>query len=465
MSYHNKPSDDVPVTADILAKYDRPGPRYTSYPTVPEWDRAFGAKDYAQALEQAVEARDPLAVYVHIPFCRKRCSYCGCNTIVPDAHDWVADYLRRLECEMQLVSATLGRARQVKQIHLGGGTPTFLDTEQLGRIDAAIMRHFQVAFDCEKALEADPRVTTREQLAYLREMGFSRVSLGVQDLDWAVQEAIGRYQTEEETRQAYDSCRELGFDSINMDLVYGLPGQTADSFERTIEKVAGMRPDRLAVYSCAYLPARLPNQREMDASTMATGQAKYEIFALARRQLLESGYRAIGMDHFALPSDELARAMDEHRLHRNFMGYTVVPAEEMVGFGPSAIGKIGGAYAQNAKGLDEYSAHLDAGTFATASGCVLSEDDRVRHYVIHELMCNFYLDFAVFGRQFGREFGSYFAVELPKLAELAEEGFVHVTDTHLAILPLGRVFVRNIAMIFDAYLKRSEAHRGFSRTV
>ena len=454
------------VTRDLLLEYDRAGPRYTSYPTAPEWRDDFSSEDYERALARAAaEPGRPLSVYVHVPFCRKRCAYCGCNTTVLGGREELDGYLRALQVEMERVRDALGERGTVKQLHWGGGTPTTLGPDDISFLHEALRQRFDIAPDAELALEVDPRVTTQEQVRLLADLGFNRISMGVQDLDPGVQAAIGRHQTEEQTRRVFDWCREAGFKGINMDLVYGLPGQRPGTWTGTIRKVIEIGPDRLAVYSFAYLPERLKNQEAIDPATLPTGPEKYELFARARRLFVEAGYRPIGMDHFARPDDELAVALDERRLKRNFMGYTTMLAEDMVGFGVSAIGKIGGCYAQNEKTLSGYYGQRQRVRFATARGCVLSEDDRIRGWVIGQLMCVFYLDTQEFERRFGVTYADYFAAEEGTLQEFYEQGFLACEDGNLRVLPLGQVFVRNLAMVFDAYLRKPGSRQEFSRTV
>jgi oxygen-independent coproporphyrinogen III oxidase len=459
--------ESVEVTRDMLVRYDRPGPRYTSYPTIPVWPQTFSEADYRACLEKAASrSQKPLSLYVHIPFCERRCAFCGCNTIATRKKEVAKKYLNYLEIELQMLSDALALTRPLKQIHWGGGTPTYLNRAQLSRLFRAISERFEITPDAEIALEVDPRVTTAEQVSVLRQLGFNRISMGVQDLDEDVQRAIGRNQTEAQTRVLLECCREAGFEGINMDLVYGLPRQTLSAWSKTIPKIIAMRPDRLAVYSYAYIPDKMPNQRKIDASQIPTGPEKYALFAMARRMLTDAGYRAIGMDHFALPSDELTHAMDERRLHRNFMGYTVVPSSDMVACGISGIGEVGGGYAQNEKKLSRYYKALADGRFAIARGCVLSADDKIRRWVISEIMCNFFLGFDELQQRFEVDFHKYFAEEIQALAEFRTEGFVEWDETGLTVLPIGQVFVRNIAMVFDAYLKGKEAQFArFSRTV
>jgi len=456
----------IEVTRELLERYDRPGPRYTSYPTAPEWSEEFGAKDYESALDAAdAQHADPLSLYVHIPFCHERCLFCGCNVVISKRQEISDAYLDYLEIELERVAERLPRRRTAAQLHWGGGTPTYLRLDQIERLHSKIASLFTFAPGAEIALEVDPRVTTPEQLRLLRELGFNRISMGVQDLDPEVQRAIARNQTEDETRRLFDQCRELGFEGINIDLIYGLPQQHAETWRKTIESVIAIRPDRLAVYSYAHLPQMIKHQQKLDALPRPNGAEKYELFADARRLFTAAGYDAIGMDHFALPDDELSIALRERRLHRNFMGYSVVPAADMIGFGTSAIGEVGGCYAQNEKRPVKYNQALDAGSLPTMTGIRLSQDDIVRRWTIRQLMCNFYLDFEELRQRFGVDYHEYFASEAERLREYHEEGFTAEEGGALRVLPLGQIFVRNICMVFDAYLKNPASFKAFSRTV
>lgn len=457
---------DVQITRALLEKYDKPGPRYTSYPTAPTWQPTFGDADYRAALARAAaNTNDPMSLYFHLPFCWERCLFCGCNVVISKRHDVSDTYLDYLYREVAMGAEALQGRRRTAQMHWGGGTPTYLSCTQMEALFREVTKHFDFAPGAGIALEVDPRVTTREQLHLLRALGFNRISMGVQDLDTKVQAAITRNQTEAQTRTLFDACREEGFEGVNIDLIYGLPEQTPETWARTIETVIAIRPDRLAVYSYAHLPNMIKHQKKIDALPRPTGPEKWDLFAIARRLFLEAGYRAIGMDHFALPTDELSKALAERRLHRNFMGYTVVPADDMIGFGVSAIGEIGDAYAQNEKRPVLYYGALDEGRFPTHTGIALTHDDLVRRWVIRQLMCNFYLDFAKLSAKFGVGYDQYFADEERDLAPLYNEGFLVRHDDHLEILPMGQAFVRNICMVFDAYLRRPDAFKAFSRTV
>jgi oxygen-independent coproporphyrinogen-3 oxidase len=463
---HHHRAESIEITPELLTRYDRPGPRYTSYPTAPEWREDFSDAEYRKALaESARHPEEPLSVYVHIPFCRERCSFCGCNVIISKKEGVASRYLDYLDREIGMASEALGSRKRVMQLHWGGGTPTYLKLSEIERLFNAIQSRFTLDPNAEIALEVDPRVTTYDQLKLLRSFGFNRLSMGVQDLDQEVQAEVNRHQSEEQTRQLTQWARELGFGGINMDLIYGLPAQKVDHWSKTIEKIIDMRPDRLAVYSFAHIPAKLRIQVHIDETKLPNPADKLQLFITARKMFVDAGYRTIGMDHFALPHEELSRALDERRLHRNFMGYTVVPASDMIGFGTSAIGEIGGAYAQNVKKLSTYYELIDAGQLPTHSGVFLSEDDKIRRWTIRQLMCNFYLDFAELKRRFGIEYDEYFAAEEGELREFYDEGFLERREDGLHVLPLGQIFVRNIAMVFDAYIKRSNAQRTFSRTV
>ncbi|MBW7866324.1 MAG: oxygen-independent coproporphyrinogen III oxidase [Candidatus Hydrogenedentes bacterium] len=453
------------VTRELLIRHDIPGPRYTSYPTAPEWGPDFGPEQHRRALGRAADSDAPLSLYVHLPFCASRCLYCGCNTLVPPDRTPVSAYLGGLAREITLVAGLLGNRRGVSQMHWGGGTPNYLSPEEMTGLFGAITAHFYLLPGAELAIEIDPCSVTDPHLETLRGLGFNRVSMGVQDLDPKVQAAVMRNQSVEDTRRVYGKCRDLGFAGVNMDLIYGLPLQETEGWAETLRIVSEMGPDRLAIYGFAYLPGRLEHQKGLEGLPMPAGPEKYALFAQARNHFLGAGYQPIGMDHFARPGDELSRAMRAGKLGRNFMGYTVAAAPDQLGFGVSAISEAGDAYAQNHKTLEAYHAALAADTLPTALGIALSPDDLLRRWIIRELMCNFRLDFSEVERRFGVVFGEAFASERRDLEDLAGEGFLTLDADGITILPLGAVFVRNICMVFDAYLKRTDRPHGFSRTV
>ena len=457
----------IELTPDLLARYDRPGPRYTSYPTAVEFSDAFGPDDYAARLAEAATVPDgPLSLYVHLPFCQARCSFCGCHVVIA-RHESVADaYLGRVIDEARILADRLGERRTITQYHWGGGTPTYYAPDDLAKLHRSILEHFTLADDAEVALEVDPRVTTSEHLAMLKELGFNRLSLGVQDFDPDVQDAIGRHQTMEETLELYREARDLGFTSINVDLIYGLPGQTVESFGATMDEILVMRPDRLAVYSFAYVPWVKPNQKRIDPDTLPGRDDKFALLSLVSDRLVNGGYRAIGMDHFALPDDELSIAAADGTLSRNFMGYTTKRGTEMVALGTSGISDVAGAYAQNHKRLNSYYTAVDAGELPIERGVALSGDDRIRRYVITELMCNGKVVYGDVEQRFGIDFAGYFADELHSVSELlVPEGLATVDDDAVRATELGSIFIRNVAMTFDAYLADKTDRPVFSRTV
>ena len=456
-------------TASLIRRYDRPGPRYTSYPTALEFNQTFDEAAYkARLRDAAADAASPLSLYVHLPFCAARCSYCGCMAIITKNQDVIERYLEHVETEIALLARHLGRRRRVVQLHWGGGTPTSLSLVQITRLYRAIGRAFEIEEHAEKAIEIDPRVTTREQLLLLRALGFNRLSMGVQDFSPEVQQAIGRRQSEFVTRGLYDYARQIGFESINLDLVYGLPLQTREAFEGTLATTVAMAPDRVAIYSYAHVPWLRPHQKQIPVSSLPDAALKFELIGAAVDAFHAAGYVSIGMDHFARPDDDLAVAARQRRLHRNFMGYTTCLAPDTVGVGVSAIGEVGGAFAQNVKQLSAYAAALDAGRFPIERGYALDCDDRARRHVITQLMCNLRVDCRVVDRLFGIEFSTYFKRELDTLQSPGgpvDDGFLCVTPDALEVTPRGRLFVRTICMTFDRYLATHNDKPVFSRTI
>jgi oxygen-independent coproporphyrinogen-3 oxidase len=453
---------------DLLRRYDRPGPRYTSYPTAVEFHEGFGERDYRARLDAASHAPgDPLSLYVHLPFCEERCSFCGCMVIITKKHEVASRYLTYVEREIAMLAGALGGRRRVVQYHWGGGTPTYLTLAEMEGLHRAVSRHFDVQPGAEVAIEVDPRVTSVEQLALLRQLGFNRLSMGVQDFTPEVQLAVNRVQSEDLTRRLFDDARRLGFESINIDLIYGLPLQTPESFGRAVDAVVSMRPDRVAAYSYAHVPWIRGNQKRIDPAVLPTGECKLELFGVVMERFLAAGYVQIGMDHFALPHDELARASAARRLHRNFMGYTTKPATDLVGLGVSAIGDVADAFAQNTKKLSTYYADLDAGRFPIERGYLLDPDDRLRRVLITELMCNFRIEPKVLETRFGIRFDEYFATELVELAAgPMADGLIERHEAAFDVTPAGRLLVRNIAMIFDRHLRtRATQKPVFSRTI
>lgn len=456
------------VPAELLARYDSVGPRYTSYPTAVDFHAGYGDAEYRASLAAANRLGTlPLSVYTHIPFCIERCWFCGCHTYATPRHDVVEPYLAHLEIEMERVAELLPDRRQVAQYHLGGGTPTYLNPDELVRLVTSFQRHFRFVPNAERAIEVDPRVTTTAHINALASLGFSRISLGVQDFDPEVQVAIGREQPMATTEALVASARRQGFQGVNIDLIYGLPRQTPESFTRTIAQAVGLRPDRVAVYSFAYLPNQRGHQRNIARPALPARDDKFALLAIAREGFMDAGYQAIGMDHFALPSDELAVAQRESRLQRNFMGYTVMAGADMIGFGVSAIGDVRGALVQDEKKLVHYYRMLDAGQLPVARGYQRTADDEIRRDVIHTLMCNFVVDRKTIEDAHNIVFADYLRDSLAKLQPFVADGMCQIDGEGVRAVGLGQVFVRNLAMCFDAHLESKLASSSpvFSRTV
>ncbi len=449
----------------LVARYDRPGPRYTSYPTVPAWRTPFGADDYIEALDAVgADPARPLALYVHLPFCAIRCHYCGCNAIGTSRRDVIDRYLDRVERELAMVVERLGSDRRVTQMHWGGGTPNLLDQRQTGRLVDALHRAFAFTPDAAWSIELDPRIVPPGQPASLRALGFSRVSLGVQDTDPLVQRAIGREQPFVQTRAVFESCREAGFNSINLDVVYGLPHQTQTRFERTLDLLGALEADRLAVFGYAHVPGMKANQKLIDPATLATGQERLQLFAMAVERFEDRGYQWIGFDHFARPDDELAVAAREARLHRNFMGYTVQATPDLLALGTSGIGDLAGRYAQADAKLAGYYRAIDAGRFPIVRGHRLDLDDRRRRELILHLMCNLELP-ADLPLEGGSTAAGCFPEAWARLAAFEADGLVEAAAGGWRVTRLGRFFLRNLGMEFDRYLASTTAGGSFSRTV
>ena len=466
-------SSDRPVeraiTVDLLSRYDKPGPRYTSYPTAVEFHEGVTTRDYLECLANAnALGSAPLSLYMHLPFCEERCLFCGCHTIITKHKDVAAPYLGLIGREIELLAERLPDRRQFAQLHLGGGTPTYYTPEQLRGLIGGLMKHFSPLPGAELAFEADPRVTSSEHLDALADLGFNRVSFGVQDLTREVQEAINRVQSREQTARLVDHARARGYRGINVDLIYGLPLQTPESFERTVDSVIALNPDRAAVYSFAFVPWVKGSQKKIEQEQLPAAGVKVQLFAIARERFLAAGYEPIGMDHFARPDDDLAIARREGKLRRNFQGYAVIPGDDVMGLGISAIGDVRGSYVQNEKKLSTYEEEITAGRLPVFRGVRRSADDELRRTVIHELMCNFRIDTRAIERQFGIEFATYFADDLALLVPHEGEGMVRVSAERIEATPVGELFVRNLAMCFDRFQREKHAadsKPAFSRTV
>jgi oxygen-independent coproporphyrinogen III oxidase len=459
----------APVSSDLLRKFDIAGPRYTSYPTADRFVEAFTAQDYARALQQRRSGASalalPLSLYVHIPFCESLCYYCACNKIITRHHERAAPYLRYLEREVELHTAVLGTRQRITQLHLGGGTPTFLSDDELRGLMAMLRRNFSLVPGGEYAIEVDPRTIDADRLGALAEMGFNRLSFGVQDFDPVVQKAVHRIQPASEVFALVAAARDKGFDSINLDLIYGLPHQTPESFDRTLEQVVQLRPDRIALYAYAHLPERFKPQRRIHTEHLPAAGAKVDMLSRSLGKLIGAGYVYVGMDHFALPGDPLAVAKRQGRLHRNFQGYSTQPDHDLIALGVSAIGRVGASYSQNAKTLDEYCDAIDRGQFPVVRGLALGRDDLVRRAVIMALMCQGQCQFESIDLAFLVDFKSYFAAELEVLRGLEAQGLVQVDDGAIHVTPTGWFFVRAVAMVFDRHLQSDRNRARFSRII
>ena len=454
----------------LLRRFDAPGPRYTSYPTADRFVEAFGPADAARALGQRAAGATalgsaPLSVYVHIPFCESVCYYCACNKVITKHHERAGQYLDALDTEIGLVRDVLGANQPVSQLHFGGGSPTFLCDAELERVLGSLRGAFHVAAGAEISIEVDPRTVTPLRLAHLRNIGFNRISFGVQDFDPQVQQAVHRVQPYDSVRELMHSARALGFESINADLIYGLPRQTPDSFARTVAQIGQLRPDRIALYAYAHLPQRFkPQRRIVDADLPDAGQ-RLRMLGGAIAYFLGRGYSYIGMDHFALADDALAVAKRQGRLHRNFQGYSTQPECDLVGLGVSAIGRIGATYQQNAKTLPEYYDALRQGQLPVVRGMALSRDDLVRRAAIMALMCQGRLEFESMELAHLVRVREYFASELEQLAPLAAAGLVELEDDAIQVTAAGWYVVRAVAMVFDRYLQTDKLRERFSRII
>ena len=459
--------DMLEVDPDLLRKFDRPGPRYTSYPTADRLVEAFGPDQYRLSLEKRVIGgfRRPLSLYVHLPFCDTICYYCGCNKIITKDHGRSAKYLRYLRKEVELISGLSGQGERVTQLHWGGGSPTFLNQAELAELMQIIRRHFTLAPDGEYSVEVDPRSANRETIALLGSIGFNRISVGVQDFDAEVQRAVNRIQSEDQTRAVIAAARASGFQSVNLDLIYGLPKQNAERFAKTLEKVIDINPDRIALYNYAHLPTVFKPQRRINETELPKPEGRIELFTMGIRTLTDAGYVYIGMDHFAKPEDELAVAQRHGHLHRNFQGYSTRAECDLIGFGISAIGSVGPAYIQNYRTLDEYYDCLDHGVPPVMRGLALNSDDLVRRAVIQALMCHFSLSFRAIEIAHLIDFRRYFATELRELGEYKALGLVEIEEEWITVTPRGRLMVRAICMVFDQYLRNAEQRARYSKVI
>jgi len=451
----------------LIGRYDQSGPRYTSYPTAVQFHDGFGPEDYRAAAQRSNASGRPLSLYFHIPFCDTVCFYCACNKIATKDRTRAQPYLDRVYREIEMQAALFDAERPVEQLHWGGGTPTFISAAQMRELMAVTGRHFKLLGDDsgEYSIEIDPREVTDETIALLREIGFNRMSLGLQDLDPRVQKAVNRIQTAEQTFGALDVARREGFRSISMDLIYGLPLQTAQSFIATLDRVLEAQPDRLSVFNYAHLPERFKPQRRINEAELPSPDQKLQILQQIGEHLAKAGYVYIGMDHFARPDDELAVAQREGHLYRNFQGYSTHANCDLVAMGVTSIGMIDNTYAQNMRTLDEYYARIDAGELAVFRGVALTHDDELRRAVITELICNFVLNTQAIARAWDIQFDQYFADEMRRLGDMAQDGLLSIDGPHIEVLPAGRLLIRNICMVFDRYLAESGQQGRFSKVI
>lgn len=457
------------ITPELLTRFDVPGPRYTSYPTADRFVEAFGESQYVQALQMRQSGsfgqQLPLSLYVHIPFCELLCYYCACNKIITKHKERAADYLRYLSKEVELHTLHLGQGQAVSQLHLGGGTPTFLSDAQLRQLMAMLRQNFDFVPGGEYSVEVDPRTVTEQRLAVLAELGFNRLSFGVQDFDSAVQKAVHRLQPAEQVFALVDASRRLGFESVNVDLIYGLPQQTPESFDRTLAQVNRLRPDRIALYAYAHLPERFKPQRRIHANELPTGAAKVAMLSRSLDTLTDAGYVYIGMDHFALPDDALAVAKRQGRLHRNFQGYSTQADCDLIALGVSSIGRIGSTYSQNAKTMEEYCDLLDQGHFPVVRGLALTRDDLIRRSVIMAIMCQGHLQYEAINLAWLIDFKTLFAKEMAQLQEMQAQGLVTLSAAGIQVTAIGWFFVRGVAMVFDRYVQADRNRSRFSKII
>ena len=452
----------------LLRRFDVPGPRYTSYPTADRFVEAFGEADYALALQQRRSGGSlalPLSIYVHIPFCESLCYYCACNKVITKHHSKSAEYLRYLTRELEMQAQHLGQGHAVSQMHLGGGTPTFMNDEELADLMAMVQRHFTLVPGGEYSIEVDPRTVTPQRLEHLHRLGFNRLSFGVQDFDPTVQKAVHRIQPAEQVFELVAAARCIGFESVNVDLIYGLPQQTPESFRHTLERVRELRPDRIALYAYAHLPARFKPQRRIVVAELPPAADKLAMLSISLDVFNQAGYVYVGMDHFALPDDALAVAKRQGRLHRNFQGYSTQPDCDLIALGVSAIGRIGATYSQNAKTLEEYYDSLNQGRLPIVRGLALNRDDLLRRAVIMALMCQGRLDFESVGLAHLIDFRAYFARELERLHEFEAMGLLRLSPGSIEISDSGWYLVRAIAMVFDKYLQLDRDRARFSKII
>ena len=451
----------------LISKYDQSGPRYTSYPTAVQFHEGFDEEAYKRVARATNEAGGPLSLYFHIPFCDTVCFYCACNKVATKDRSMAAGYLSRVYEEMRMQSELFDSSRVVTQLHWGGGTPTFISHDEMRELVAQTRKHFTLLDDDsgEYSIEIDPREAQGDTVKLLRELGFNRMSLGVQDFDERVQKAVNRLQTKQETLSVLQAARDEGFRSMSIDLIYGLPFQSVESFSSTLDQILEVDPDRLSVFNYAHLPERFKPQRRINEEELPPPQEKLDILQMTIEKLSAAGYVYIGMDHFAKPQDELVKAQEDGTLYRNFQGYSTHADCDLIGLGATSIGMVGASYAQNMRSLDEYYERIDSGHLAVFKGVELTHDDQLRRDVITKLICHFSLNFTDIESQWGIDFSDYFAAELLRLREMQQDGLVQVGDGSIEVMPKGRLLIRNICMAFDAYINSKAAQGSFSKVI
>jgi len=451
--------------AELIRRYDCSGPRYTSYPTAVEFHPQFEAEAYQRHIDKSNGEGGPLSLYLHLPFCDTVCYYCACNKIVTKNRSRAAPYLARLHREIAMLGRLFDSRRRVEQLHWGGGTPTFISHRQMVELMGVTRQHFNLRSDDggELSIEVDPREVQPETIGLLHELGFNRLSLGVQDFDPLVQRAVNRFQTEQETFGVMDAARRSGFRSISVDLIYGLPHQTVVRFARTLDRIIEALPDRLSVFNYAHLPERFKTQRQINAADLPSPAGKLEILQMTIERLTSAGYVYIGMDHFARPDDELAVAQRDGRLYRNFQGYSTHAQCDLIGLGVTSIGSVGNAYVQNRRDLEEYVGLVDEGRLPVLRGVELQPDDLVRRAVITQLICHFSLDFKVIEQNWSIRFADYFHSELEALRAMEDDGLLYCDDHRIEVTAAGRLLIRNICMVFDRYFSRQR--KQFSKVI
>ena len=458
---------DIEFSEELIRRFDKLGPRYTSYPTADRFNAEFTEATYHRYLQERkrdASQNPPLSIYVHLPFCESLCYFCACNKIVTQDRTRTTEYLRYLAKEMALVAQHIGPDRRAAQLHFGGGTPTFLTPDELRELMTMLRSHFNFLPDAEMGIEIDPRTVNDDTMALLGELGFNRTSFGVQDFDPEVQKSVNRIQPYAMVEKAVTASRKAGFESINADLIYGLPKQSMESFNRTLDKVIELAPERIALYNYAHLPTRFKAQRLIVEADLPSAEARLQIFLMSVRRLLDEGYIYIGLDHFSKPDDELNKARLDKSLHRNFQGYTTRADCDLIGFGVSAIGKVGHSYSQSVRTVKAYYEHLDADTLPVEKGFALSADDVLRRQVIMELMCSGPVTFADINQQHGIDFVTYFANELAQLKMYENAELITVDSERISVTPKGRMFVRAVGMVFDTYLAQ-QTHAKYSKLI